>query len=328
MKRPIISVLVPIFNVEKYLRQSLESICAQTVRDLEIILIDDGSTDESGAIVDEFANSDSRIIAIHKTNSGYGDSLNQGLTLSRGEWISIIEPDDWADTHMYELLLKYVASCQNKKTQIDIVKGGYWRFITDQNAQTHEEPCVHLNLIGERNEPFSIDEDPQMLALHPCIWSALYKKSFLDEFGIRFLPIPGAGWADNPFFVETTIAARAILWLNKPVYHYREFEDGKLSHLNNWRTITDRWNEMNMVLRKYDAESPSILAAHACRGCSYLQMLFHDFNQDDPDLVEAEQAMADSLDFNIVKRSPFIPSEYKRAYARFLPFTKRLKLIL
>lgn len=328
MNKPQISVLIPIYNVEPYLVQCINSICNQTVHDLEILLIDDGSTDGSQALADELAGRDDRIKVIHKPNSGYGSSLNRGLADAQGEWISIIEPDDWADASMYERLLECAYTHENGTGRIDIVKGGYWRVIQNREQAIHEEPCIHLSLVNPEKQPFSIAEYPQLLALHPSIWSALYRKDFLDEFGIRFLPIPGAGWADNPFFIETMIAARNIVWLGEPVYYYREFEDGTLSHLKDWHIITDRWDEMNRVLRKYDAECPQILSAHACRGCAYLQMLSHDFDQNDPDLQIAQQAMANSIDSDIVKSSPYVPAEYKRAYARFLPFPRRLQLIL
>ena len=101
---PKVSILVPIFNVEKYLRQCLDSIVNQTLKDIEIICINDGSTDSSPAIIDEFAKNDPRIVILTKTNSGYGDSMNQGLKKATGEYIGIVESDDWVDIDMFENL--------------------------------------------------------------------------------------------------------------------------------------------------------------------------------------------------------------------------------
>lgn len=326
MENPLVSILVPIYGVQQYLRQCVDSLCSQTYDTLEIVLIDDGSPDDCAAIVDEYAEADNRIRAIHKPNSGYGDSLNQGLEIAHGSWVAIAEPDDWVDPSMIERLMAVARANEQAGSPVDLVKGAYWRVINAPDTPPREEPCIHLDLVKPPHQPFSIDECPALLSLHPSIWSALYRRSFLDEFGIRFHPIPGAGWADNPFFIETMVAARALAWIDEPIYHYREFEDGTLSHLGDWRTIVDRWSEMNDVLRRYDAEAPVILQAHACRGCAYLQMLFHDFDQNDPELRAAEQSMADSLDFDIVKASPYIPAEYKRAYARFLPLRKQVQL--
>lgn len=316
MEKPLVSVLVPIFNVEPWLRQCIESILAQTLEGIEVVLVDDGSTDGSAAIVDGFAAADVRVCGIHKPNSGYGDSLNRALEEAQGEWVAIVEPDDWVEPAMLEHLLAAAREHASVERPVDIVKGAYRRVIYEQGRESRDATCVHLDLVAPPHQPFTVDECPALLALHPSIWSALYRRAFLDEFGIRFKPIPGAGWADNPFFIETMVAARSIVWLAEEIYHYREFEDGTLSHLKDWRIITGRWAEMNEVLRAYDAQAPIILQAHACRGCAYLQMLLHDFDTRDPELQAAIRTMATSIDPRDVKNSPYVPAEYKRAFRR------------
>lgn len=323
----LVSVLVPIYNVDEYVRQCVESILAQTQGELEVMLIDDGSTDASGSIADEYALHDERVRVIHKPNSGYGDSMNRGLSESHGEWIAIVEPDDWVEPTMIELLLDAVEAQRSSNRPIDIVKADYLRVIGGSSGEEHDEPSAYATLMRSPLRPFSIDECPTPLRLHPSIWTALYRKAFLDEFGIRFLPIPGAGWADNPFFLETMIAARSIVYVDEPVYHYREFEDGTLSHLKNWRIICDRWAEMQDVLAKYDVHMPTILEAHACRGCAYLQMLHDDFEQTD-ELVRAARAMAQTLDLGVVSGSENIPKEYKAALGAYLTARERAVLFL
>ena len=104
-KTPIkVSILVPICNVEKYLRQCLDSLVSQTLAEIEIICIDDGSTDSSPEIIQEYAENDARIKVITKPNSGYGDSMNQGLKKARGEYIGIVESDDYIETDAFEKL--------------------------------------------------------------------------------------------------------------------------------------------------------------------------------------------------------------------------------
>ena len=97
-----LSVIVPIYNVEKYLRQCLESIVNQTFRDLEIILVDDGSPDKCGEICDEYAKKDNRIIVIHKANGGLSAARNDALNIATGEWIAFVDSDDWLDIDIYE----------------------------------------------------------------------------------------------------------------------------------------------------------------------------------------------------------------------------------
>ena len=107
----MISVIVPVYNVEKYLRQCLDSVLAQTYRELEIILVDDGSTDGSGAICDEYATRDSRIKVVHQQNGGLSSARNAGLDLATGEYVAFVDSDDYIHETMLELL--YQALVEN-----------------------------------------------------------------------------------------------------------------------------------------------------------------------------------------------------------------------
>ena len=106
MKTPLISVIVPVYKVEKYLDRCLESVVGQSFQDLEIILVDDGSTDRSGVICDRWAREDERFIVIHQKNSGAGAARNVGLRVSRGKFIGFVDSDDWIDLHMYQILFE------------------------------------------------------------------------------------------------------------------------------------------------------------------------------------------------------------------------------
>ena len=103
---PLISVIVPVYNVEEYLTQCIESIINQTYTNLEIILVDDGSTDQSGKICDEYAIKDDRIQVIHKENRGVGSARNVGLDTSKGEYVSFVDSDDYVDKNYIKILLK------------------------------------------------------------------------------------------------------------------------------------------------------------------------------------------------------------------------------
>ena len=321
-----VSILVPTYNVADYLDQCLDSLAGQTLRDIEIVIIDDGSTDASGAIADKYAAKDKRFIVVHKENSGYGDSMNQGLAIASAPWIAICEPDDYAEPSMCEHLLRHAERFSRAANPVDVVKASYTRVLVEQDGSTSTLPSPFHEIVDPPHQPFSIDSCPALLTAHPSIWTALYRRAFLDEFGIRFRPIPGAGWADNPFFIETMLAARRIAWLDEPVYNYREFEDGTISHLKDWRIIVDRWAEMDGVFERYDAKSPILLEAHSVRGCAYLQMLNADFDRNDDELAFRARKMAQSLDFNVIRHSSMISKEYKLAYARHLPSRKRLAL--
>ena len=103
---PAISVIVPIYNVEPYLGECLDSLCGQTLRNIEIIGVDDGSTDGSGALLDEYAAKDKRIIAVHQKNAGVSAARNAGMRLARGEYLAFVDGDDWRERTAYEDILQ------------------------------------------------------------------------------------------------------------------------------------------------------------------------------------------------------------------------------
>lgn len=135
---PLVSVIVPIYNVEKYLPKCIESIMNQTLKEIEIILIDDGSTDRSGAIADEYGERDSRINIIHKKNGGQGSARNKGIELANGYYIGFVDSDDWIDCDMYEKLYSKAISLKS-----DIVVGS--RRVFDEKGALKNEVYVENN---------------------------------------------------------------------------------------------------------------------------------------------------------------------------------------
>ena len=123
---PLISVIIPAYNVAPYIRKSVESVINQTYKNLQIILIDDGATDETGKICDELASEDSRVEVIHQKNKGLAGARNSGLEVAKGDWIAMLDSDDWIEPEMYEVLLelalKYdadISSCKSRNVGPD-----------------------------------------------------------------------------------------------------------------------------------------------------------------------------------------------------------------
>ena len=215
---PKISVIVPVYGVEKYLGECVDSILAQTFSDIEVLLIDDGGKDGCPTIIDEYASKDDRVVAIHKENGGYGHTCNVGLERATGEYISIIEPDDFIDKDMYKELY-----AQAVKDDADIVKTPY--IVNYLGKDGHRQVC-HPNskLFVKPEGVFTLKEYPSFMFIHPSIWSAIYRKEFLQEHNIKFIEAPGAGWTDNPFQVQTMYLAKRISYLDKAFYYWRVFE--------------------------------------------------------------------------------------------------------
>lgn len=203
-----ISVLVPICNVEKYLSQCLDSILNQTFRDLEVICINDGSTDSSLNIIKKYARMDDRIVVIDKDNSGYGDSMNRGLSVARGKYIGIVESDDFIEIDMYEKLFN-----EAEKHDLDIVKGKYNLYWSDSKHKKHSwRKQIQNDIADIENKVFNPSKYPVVCLTTPSIWSALYKKDFLVKNNIKFLPTPGASYQDTSFaFKVWGMASKAIL---------------------------------------------------------------------------------------------------------------------
>ncbi len=207
---PKVSVLVPTYNTEKYLQQNLDALVRQTLRDIEIIAINDGSTDASLEIMQKYAASDARIHIIDKPNSGYGASLNMGIDQARGEYIAISEPDDYIERSMLAKMYK-----AGKKHDADLVKCNYF-----EHFETREEK--HRNLDGyPYNTVFDAADKPQVICTVPSIWTGFYRRDWLKSEGIRFRETPGASFQDTAFVMKSWFAARAVVLLRKCLVHYR-----------------------------------------------------------------------------------------------------------
>ena len=226
-----VSVLVPIYNVEQYLPQCLDSLCAQTLNSLEIICINDGSTDASEAILDEYAKNHTNIIVINKKNSGYGDSMNRGLEAATGEYIGIVESDDYIDENAFEKLYELA-----KKHDADMVKANYY-YHSEDNDELHE--VIHEQKL---NKPMMISDDYKILLEEPGIWSGIYRREFLLNKKIRFRTTPGASYQDTGFFFKTLCAAEKIVYTKDAFLHYR---------VDNANSSVKSLEKVNYVVEEY-----------------------------------------------------------------------------
>lgn len=239
---PKISILVPIYNVEKYLRECIDSLVNQTLQDIEIICINDGSTDNSLAILEEYEQKDSRIKIINKENSGYGASMNMGLNAATGDYIGIVESDDFAQLNMFEDL--YTIAIENN---IDIVKSDFFNYTTANNKSVKAgkiDKCISNKVINAK-----VHTD--LLRIQPSIWSAIYKKSFLDENHIRFLETPGASYQDTSFAFKTTSLAERIYLTDKAYINYRQDNvNSSVKSKDKVFAICEEYNEITNFLNK------------------------------------------------------------------------------
>ena len=215
LKNPKVSILVPICNVERYLRECLNSLVNQTLREIEIICINDGSTDSSLSIIREYERRDERIVVIDKPNSGYGDSMNKGIELARGEYIGIVESDDFASLNMFETLYKEAA-----KNDLDVVRSNYYAHRTGEDSSC-DYLVENLAACGSYDKVFHPIDNPRVFMCQPAIWTSIYKKSMIDKEEVRFLPTPGASFQDTAFYFKAFYAANRVKLLKDGYLHYR-----------------------------------------------------------------------------------------------------------
>jgi len=214
---PKISIVIPCYNVEKYLEETLKSVLEQTLEEIEIICVNDGSKDGTVDVMNKYAQIDERVIVIDKINEGYGKAVNSGMKVAKGEYVGIVESDDFITEDMYETL--YELSYEGT---VDLVKGNFWDYY-DFAGQTPEAVTnQERQNMPEVKEPFNIRQHRELLWGHPSVWSGIYRRAFLQENKIEFIEAKGGGWVDNPFFFETVSKAKTIMWTATPLYYYRK----------------------------------------------------------------------------------------------------------
>lgn len=176
---PKVSIIVPVYNVEKYLSQCLKSICRQTLEDIEIICVNDGSTDNSLQIIERYQKTDERIKCVTKGNAGYGNTMNRGIELATGEYVAIVEADDYIEPDTYTFLYDIA-----KRFDLDVVKADYFTFYGDARQNEYIMTCTddsyYYKVIG-------CEKNPIIFEFRMNTWTGIYKKDFLKKKGLNIM---------------------------------------------------------------------------------------------------------------------------------------------
>ncbi len=215
MNSPKVSVVLPCYNVETYLRECLDSALSQTLPDIEVICVNDGSTDGTLAILQEYANKDARVKVIDKANSGYGDSMNRGMDAAAGEYIAILETDDYIKENMYEVLYGLA-----KKHNLDVIKSDYEVFLGEGQDRTF----TYMKSCRKPEQYYKVinpEESIEIFNARMNTWTGLYRRDFLNQYNIRHNTTPGASYQDNGFWFQTFIWAKRIMFVDRAFYELR-----------------------------------------------------------------------------------------------------------
>ena len=217
MKAPKISVIVPVYNVEKYLAKCLDSILCQTFSNIEIICVNDGSTDKSRKILEEYRNKDSRIIVVDKKNGGLSSARNAGMKVARGEFFSFIDSDDWIDARMLEKLYKNITLLDT-----DISICAVHQFDEMNQKIDDSNPYYTLEYFDSSfdNKSFSYKETkPFIMDVCVMAWNKLYRRSLIDRCQAEFPD--GLIFEDGPFFFTIFFKTNKVSIVREFLYYYR-----------------------------------------------------------------------------------------------------------
>ena len=234
MEKPKISIIVPVYNVENYLKECLDSILGQSFTDWECILVDDGSTDSSPVICDEYASQDSRFKVIHKLNGGVSSARNAGLKAASAEFIGFVDPDDWIEPVMFNILYSLIVDYD-----ADIAQIGFRKEYIGRHSTKHFTNKTKVISGMEAAEYFSLDRIPNYL------WNKLHRKDIIT-----------CGFPEGQTFEDIYVYGQ---WINNvrkmvldptPLYHYR-MRKGSIVHSdfskNRYDSFIAHKNQINLM---------------------------------------------------------------------------------
>ncbi len=212
----MISVIVPVYNTEKYLEQCIESILKQTYKEIELYLVDDGSTDSSGKICDKYARIDHRVNVIHQKNNGASNARNSALKIIAGEWVCFVDSDDWLEPIMFETLLDLAERTDSPIVECDV----YDEFPNSSKARNI------WGIVGD--QAFSLEGNDCWLkgfAYTPVLWNKLIQSNLIRD--IKFSETISYG-EDSLFLSRVIERVEKVSVISKPLYHYRSAREGNV----------------------------------------------------------------------------------------------------
>ena len=252
MRQPQVSIIVPAYNVENYIERCLNSLVNQTFKDIEIITINDGSTDKSLELLNKYAKEDIRVSVIDLGDEGVSYCRNLGVEKANGKYIMFVDSDDWIDSNMIEAMYK-----KAEENKLDLVMCSYIREFKDHSKEKrfnlpeeiiYKEDKVKNELLRKLVGPVKEElSNPEMLDALGTVWGKLYRTDILKENKIKFVDLKEIGSAEDTLFnIFTFNYLSKVMFLNKPMYHYWR---------DNPKSVTSQYNpklkEQRKVFFKY-----------------------------------------------------------------------------
>lgn len=258
----LISIIIQVYNVENQIKRCLDSVVHQSYENIEIILIDDGSTDSSGEICDQYAQNDKRIQVLHVTNGGVSAARNKGLDSAKGEYIMFVDSDDWIDNKMCEKAL-----CCLKNYDVDLVK---------TLAVNRDEEGIIKNNQNDIKSDLLIDVEHEFSFSEPyatgVIWGALYKSKLLN--GLRFSTDLYVG-EDTLFFAQAIKKCKRIIVAKDKMYNYVVYKSSASHGRMDAKKITNlsAWEQVVELFKSNKRICDSAKAAYSRQCAEFLQIM-------------------------------------------------------
>lgn len=255
---PLISIVVPVYNAEKYLEQCLDSLIQQSYINIEIICIDDGSKDYSSEVVEEYMRRDNRVKLIKQENTGVSGTRNKGINYTQGEYIMFVDSDDWIDLNTCESALNSII-----KNDADIVM---WSYVSEREGEKNyknifpEETIfdvdmtrkvLHRRLVGILGEELA---HPEMADSLCPVWGKLYKTNIIKNYDIQFVDLDEIGtYEDGLFNLEVFFYVKKVVYLKEHFYHYRRNNKNSITSKHN-DNLYEQWQQLFNKMEKYIKE--------------------------------------------------------------------------
>ena len=250
-EQPLISVIIPVYNVEKYLAQCLDSVLNQTYPNLEIICVNDGSKDGSLKILQQYAHKDTRVRIIDKKNAGVSGARNDGLACAQGNYIMFVDSDDWIEPRTCEIAIHGMFM-----HDADVVM---WSYVSETESRSFQKVIfpettvfekeevrakLHRRFVGAIGEELS---HPELVDSLCPVWGKLYKRSLIEKSGAKFVDLAEIGSYEDGFFnLEVFGEANKAVYLAEHLYHYRRDTSASVTSgynprlFNQWQNLYDR----------------------------------------------------------------------------------------
>lgn len=325
---PKISVIMPCLNMAEYIEESINSVLCQTLSDIEILIVDAGSTDGTLDIIKKFSIKDARIKVFHSDKKSYGYQVNLGVNAASGEYISIIDTDDYILSDMYESL--YPVAVRTGADYVKATAEGFYDFL---NGNVYRYPILQFSkeLYGEDGMiEVSPREMPQLLLQDNYLWYGIYRNEFLKK--IKLHESPGASFQDSGGLLQTQLNAERAVYICKTVYEYRQDNRGASRYSRKgFHYVADEYQWAAQFL---EGRSEEWYVSFYCKLFSHTLACFHlmvgsgvFWEEAEDDMKEISRRLQVAIDQNIISRQHFDQQKWKELNV-FLKSAKELYEIL